>query len=359
MSEILSRLRSGSWLDAQRFAPLSWAVPGLIPEGLVLFTGPPKAGKSWAALAVSLAVASGGRAFGTIPVGRPRPVLLLALEDGDRRLQGRCRALLGPDEPIPTGLDYLTRATPAEVLEVIEAWLTEHGHAAPLIVLDTLGRVMPPALPGEGAYQRDYRVGAKLKAYADAWPGTCLMVVHHVRKQALGDGADWMDGTSGTNGLNGAADATVNIARPRNESAGILRVTGRDVPEGEYAITTAAGTWTLDGATLDDASRAAAQARVTSALGDRSAEIVAFVAAAPGPVNAADVVAALGIADARTYLSRLAVAGRLTRSGRGLYTPVASVASLHPDTPATHPVIQGNGETQHATHATGVLEGIA
>ena len=77
---ILDRLRSGAWLDAQTFAPICWAVPGLIPEGFILFTGPPKAGKSWAILDVCLAVASGGRAFGRIGVGAARPVLLSRLK---------------------------------------------------------------------------------------------------------------------------------------------------------------------------------------------------------------------------------------------------------------------------------------
>jgi hypothetical protein len=42
----------------------------------------------------------GGRTLGKIKVGDPRQVLLLALEDSDRRLQDRTRKLIG-DEPIP------------------------------------------------------------------------------------------------------------------------------------------------------------------------------------------------------------------------------------------------------------------
>lgn len=321
---VLDRLRTGAWLDQQTFPPLAWAVPGVIPEGFGLLTGPPKAGKSWAALGVCLAVASGGQAFGRIPVGPPRPVLLLALEDGDRRLRGRCRTLLGPDVPIPVDLSYATTATPAEVLDLIGEWLAVNGARRPLVVLDTLGRVLPVALPGEGAYQRDYRVGARLKGTVDAHPGACLLVVHHVRKQAVGDGADWMDSTSGTNGLNGAADFTVNLSRARNDTAGVLRVTGRDVPEGEYAVTCDAGSWRLVGATLAEAAAVAQQARATADLGDRSAEIVAFVAVA-GTATAAEVDASLGMSNARRYLSRLVDSGRLNRSSRGVYTPVPSV----------------------------------
>ena len=35
-AQLLSTLRTGAWLDAQEFPPLSYTVPGLIPEGSVL-----------------------------------------------------------------------------------------------------------------------------------------------------------------------------------------------------------------------------------------------------------------------------------------------------------------------------------
>jgi AAA domain len=57
---LLATLRDGAWLDAQVFPPLSYAVPGLIPEGSVLLVGAPKIGKSWLVLAVGLAASDGG-----------------------------------------------------------------------------------------------------------------------------------------------------------------------------------------------------------------------------------------------------------------------------------------------------------
>jgi RecA-family ATPase len=40
------------------------AVPGILPEGVNILAGRPKMGKSWAALNIAVAVASGGRALG-------------------------------------------------------------------------------------------------------------------------------------------------------------------------------------------------------------------------------------------------------------------------------------------------------
>ena len=318
-------VRTGDYLDNVEFPPLAWAVHGLIPEGFGLLTGAPKAGKSWASLDLALAVAAGTPALGKVATGHGRPVLLLALEDGERRLKGRCRHLLGEGAPIPSGLHYVTACTPADVVPLIEAWLDQHGETNPLVVLDTLGKVMPNANPGEGAYQRDYRIGSTLKRLVDEHPGSTLLVVHHVRKAS---GEDWMDSTSGTNGLNGAADFTLNLSRKRNEEAGIIRVTGRDVPENEYAVTCHEGRWTIDGTELADAAAKAQTLRETADLGDRSTEIVEYITAASQPVSAGEVADALALPDARRYLSRLVDSGRLTRPSRGKYTTVPSVPSV-------------------------------
>jgi DnaB-like helicase N terminal domain/AAA domain len=265
-SRLLAGLRNGAWLNAQHFPPLAYTVPAVIPEGLVLFVGAPKIGKSWFVLAVSLGTATGGRVLGVVVV--KRPVLYLALEDGDRRIQDRCRKLLG-DKPIPPEFEYLTRVEPDRIVETIALWLGRRpGEAAPLVVLDTLGKVMPPALLGESSYQRDYRIGSALKRLADQHPGMTLLVNHHDRKAGA---EDFIDSVSGTHGLAGAADTVVVLTRPRHEEAGLLKVAGRDVAEGEYAVRFVDGcAWELDGDDLAAAARRARDARVTAGLGDRS-----------------------------------------------------------------------------------------
>lgn len=355
---LLDRVRNGAWLDEQEFPPLSWAVPGIVPEGFGLLTGPPKAGKSWAVLGIALAVAAGTPALGSVLLKAPKPVLMLALEDGDRRIKGRCRALLDDGERIPERFEYVTRATGSEVLDLVAEWLDVNGEGNPLVILDTLGRVMPPALPGEGAYQRDYRVGARLKALVDAHPGSTLLVVHHVRK-ASSDGADWMDSTSGTNGLNGSADFTVNLARQRNSVEGTLRVTGRDVPENEYAVTHKQGRWALVGGSLNEAVTAAREARMTADLSDRSAEVFRAVAGAKTAVGPTEVGAQLGMpANAcGVYLQRLADAGRITRKGRGKYV-VETVEALKTDHPRLSIVTDTFNETTVSTPPRGIFEGV-
>jgi hypothetical protein len=317
----LADLRNGRWLDAQDFPPLRYAVPGVFAEGLALNVGPPKIGKSWELLDVALGVAIGGVGFGSIGVGASRPVFLLALEDGDRRLQSRSRRLLD-GAPIPEALDYVTRIEPGTVLDTIGAWLGRHGDACPVVILDTLGKVMPPALVGESAYQRDYRVGSALKRLADDHPGTTLIVNHHDRKAAADD---FVDGVSGTNGLAGSADTVVVLSRNRHEIEGVLRVTGRDVAESEYAMLFLDGyRWQLDGTDLEEAGARAREHRAESGLADRSKEVLAFVNEHPAGVRAKEVAEALDLPEARRYLARLADSDRILRSERGVYVPTSN-----------------------------------
>lgn len=324
---LLTGLRTGDWLDAQDFPPLAWVVPDLLPEGFSLLVGGPKIGKSWLSLDVALAVATGGCALGNLPVAS-RPVLLLALEDGDRRLQDRARELLAGD-PIPAALHYMTRIQPGTVVATIEEWLDTlpNGSPEPLVVLDTLGKVMPMAAPGESSYQRDYRVAGRLKHVCDSRPGMALVVLHHDRKAQA---EDFVDGVSGTNGIAGAADTILVISRPRNEDRGLFKVTGRDVVEREYAVVVSGGRWRLAAPSLHEAAAAAQTVRATANLADRSAEIVRFAAHHPEGIRAKDVAEHLGMSDddARRYMARLHDAGRLAKPERGLYTPVLSVLSV-------------------------------
>jgi hypothetical protein len=117
-----------------------------------------------------------------------------------------------------------------------------------------------------------------------------LAVLHHDRKATS---HDFVDSVSGTNGIAGAADTVIVISRPRNEAEGLLKVTGRDVVEAEYAVTLEDGCWALMGDTLDAAAGIAATLRATANLSDRSAEVLRFVAKHPEGVRAAEVAQAV------------------------------------------------------------------
>ena len=173
------QLWAADQIMATDFPPPKWAVPGLLCEGVSLLAGPPKVAKSWLLLSVCLAVASGGRALGSIPV-RKGPVLYLALEDTPRRLKSRMGQLLG-DTPAPSGLDLATEwpTMPAGGDVAIADWLDRHPDAR-MIGIDVFAKVRGPASPSLSAYDADYAAVGRIKKIADHY-GIAIVLIHHVR----------------------------------------------------------------------------------------------------------------------------------------------------------------------------------
>lgn len=308
------------------FPPIKWAVHGLISEGLVVFAGPQKVGKSSLILGVCAAVAEGGKALGRVDV-EAGDVLYAALEDSPRRLKHRLGQVLA-GRPAPARLSIVTSLpSMPQATELVSEWLDEHPDAR-LVVIDVLAKVRPMSAPGVDRYEADYRVLSELKRLADHHK-VAVVVVTHTRKLGA---EDVFDTVSGSVGLTAAADSTIVLRRARNETAGSLSITGRDVPESEYAVQFNGDlcAWTLDGNELADAARKAAEARTTANLGDQSSEIVRLVNASPDGTRAANVAGVLDIDPdkARVYLNRAADAGRIRKIERGLYGPVTSVTSV-------------------------------
>jgi hypothetical protein len=321
----LASMVSAEWLMGQQFPPTQYIVPGVIPEGLTLLVAAPKIGKSWMVLGLGVACAGGSYAFGHLKVDQ-RPVLYLALEDGHRRLQSRLHSL-GITRP-PADLHFLTKVDGGQFLATIAEFFHHYRDRAPLAVLDTLGKAMPPAMGNETQYARDYRVATALKKLADDVPGASLILVHHTRKA---EGSDFIDSVSGTQGIAGAADTIAVLRRDRGEQGAILNVTSRDAKEGEYAlILDDSGVWELNGSTLEEAARAAGTETHTAGVGDRMAELIATVNRYPEGTTPKDLATMLHMDDtqARIYLKRAHEAGRIGRPKRGLYTPVTSVTSV-------------------------------
>jgi RecA-family ATPase len=324
-NDVLAGMFSGAWLDTQTFPPLEFSVPGIIPEGFGLLVAPPKAGKSWLVCDIGLACAAGGFALSRVSVDK-RQVLYLALEDGQRRLQSRSRHIMG-GQPIPADIHFVTKAKPACVIPMIREFLHRYGRDKPLVIVDTLGKARPPRPPGADLYAWDYAIGSQLKEVIDSSPGASLVCVHHSRKA---ESPDFVDSVSGSAGIAGSADFVLVLARKRHSDEALLSVTGRDIPEVEYALTTDNGLWCLDGASLTDAATTAEQRREKKDLGDRSLEVVAFVNQNQSTGTRAADLTEIGIdqAQARVYLSRLAGSGHIKKLGRGLYSGVTSVTSV-------------------------------
>jgi RecA-family ATPase len=308
-----------------------WAVPGIIAEGLNLLAGAPKAGKSWAALGLGLAVASGGRAFGRIEVEQG-DALYLSLEDPPRRLQRRLRQILGT-EAAPARLDIWTASERfPEGVDPIEAWCDDHPNAR-LVMVDVLAKVRPLADPKQSSYDGDYRALHDLKRLVDE-RGLAAVVLHHTRKA---NADDWLDTVSGTQGLAGASDAVIVLRHQHRGSATAeLLVTGRDVEDAKHALEFRAdiGSWCLLDGPAEDYE-----------LGDTRRDIVRLLrdneALTPKQVAERLGVDDKGYERVKKTMRRMADDDQIDTDGAGHYFPL----SLVPHVPVV-PLFSVPGDTR-------------
>lgn len=284
--------------------PLRWTWREFLPEGLAVLGGPPKLGKSWLCYQLALSVAGGADLFGQDTAASD--VLMLALEDGERRAQSRLgRLAMGAPERLHFAYEWPRMDKGGA--EEIERWCQGRKH--PLVLVDTLQKLRPPGVRGANAYEADYAFTAELHRLAHRL-GITLLAVLHMRKGGAND-ADWLEGISGSVGNVSAADTILALKRPRGDASAFIHVTGRDVAEAELALRFDGGRWSC----LGDA----AQVRMT----ERERAILAAMAAAGpagiSPAELAALVPDLTRNNAKQTLRRMAERGTARSLPGGRY----------------------------------------
>ena len=226
---------------------MRWAVPGILPEGVILLAGKPKQGKSWLAFDLAFAIAAGGVVLGKVPVEQGG-VLYLALEDNERRLQARAKHLLASMSTVPSGITFEVQWPRLDQggLAHIEAHLKAHAEMR-LLVVDTWARLSPLSKGStRSQYEDDYQSLAPLKRLADTYR-ISVLIIHHLRKMRADDP---LDEVTGSIGLVGAVDGILILKRERGQQDATLYATGRDIAQEQrlaLAFDQVTATWTLVG----------------------------------------------------------------------------------------------------------------
>lgn len=292
-------------LMAKEFEPIRWIVPDYVPEGFSVLAGRQKLGKTWLAIDIALAVASGGMAMGAIEV-EGGDVLYLDLENGERRVQRRVDAIY-PDprsRPDLSRLEWVTDAPALDkgLIDALEDWRLSIQNPR-LVVIDVLQRIKPVGSAARNSYENDYVAWAPLQQWA-MQNGIAVVGLHHTKK---GGADDPLEALSGSNGLSACADTTLVLDRDGNGIT--LYVRGRDVDEKESALDFADGIWTMKGD--------AAKVRMT---GERAAILDALLDA-DEPMSLTDLAAATRMVsnNLRQLLFKMAKAGEVKKAGRGRY----------------------------------------
>ena len=300
-------LRSAREICALQIPPVAWTVTGLLPTGLSILAGKPKVGKSFLALHLGLAVASGGYALGSREYSAPQGnVIALLLEDTDRRLQERLTKLQ-QGQPQPDALHISIRwPRGGEALEALDEWCKEIKPR--LVIVDTLQQVRALSRGrNANAYESDYLAISGLKQLADKYD-MALLVLHHQRKMGC---EDIYDSVSGTLGITGAADTTFILQRAKSGVSSILSGRGRDLDDFALAVQfdKPSGLWRL----LGDAHEVA--------LSSQRQEVLKALRES-GPVGPTALAVVLGknVNVVKQTLFQMARAGDVFRAGNGTYT---------------------------------------
>jgi AAA domain/IclR helix-turn-helix domain len=217
--------RKVSWtageLLAAEFPPGKWVASPVLTEGLAVLAGRPKLGKSWLALQIAQAVASGGRAFDE-PVEQGA-VLYIALEDNARRLQRRLQLQQWPASAMAT-FHTSWSSLDAGGLTTLQRDMETWGYR--LVIIDTLSRALS-ARRNQNEMAEMIGVFSPLQCLALECGTAILLVDHHSKPK--GTDPDPVDDVLGSTAKGAAADIVMGLYRKRGEQGATLRVVGRDL----------------------------------------------------------------------------------------------------------------------------------
>lgn len=196
-----------------------WLIQGMVPEcSLVMMDGPPKEGKTFIAVAMSLHIAAGKPWFGQEVV--QGGVVYIAGE-GSAGLKLRVKAMrLAYDIPssvpfwvVPSIVDFGDKKDVKALADLIHETAGETTIA--MVVIDTLARAMP------GVEENSASEIGKVIASCD-WLkehlGCTVMPIHH-------QGKDTTRGSRGSSAIAGALDALFRISRSKCESFDVVTMT--------------------------------------------------------------------------------------------------------------------------------------
>lgn len=310
-------------LKDHEFPDIQWVVPDLVAAGLSALCGAPKVKKSWLALSIAIAVASGGAVLGKIAVQK-QAVVYLALEDSPRRLKDRMNKLnAGCPENLSLVTEWKTGAAG------LKSYLHQHKEIK-FCIIDTWGIFSPHR--DQNAYSESTIRAHELKAVADEL-SIAIMIVHHARKNGnYGDTGDWMDSILGSTGLAGAVDSILLLRRRRGEEKAELLTTGRDILEHDFILSfdLDCGGWTIAG-NKTDIQESELRQSIVDWLKENGphtpAQITRGINAESEKVRAASTV--------KTTLTRMVEAGILQRDN-GTYSIPVTASPPNTSSPDSH-----------------------
>lgn len=223
MKSSSSKIITSSELSTKEIIPIKLIVKGLLPEGLTILAAPPKMGKSFLALNLSIAVSSGNRFLGYYPAQK-RKVLYLSLEDSEARLQDRINTItssLNIDPPedlyIITESEKFNSNNLTNLEDIIKKVRAE------LVIIDTYAAGFKRKETSTNIYYVDDDSIRPIKKLAQKLK-VSVIIIHHTNKEESGKG---LAKVSGSYGMTGAADTVWVLTEDKRYFK--LEVQGKDI----------------------------------------------------------------------------------------------------------------------------------
>ena len=214
-------------------------VDGLLNEGMILFGGKPKRGKSWLMLDLALSVGIGSPVWRHFPVPEPQPVLYIGLEDGRDDIRERLFAIQ-PGITDTGKLEFLYSFPRLNEggLEKMRSY-AESGRYR-LIIVDVLARVeSADRRNGEKRYHDIYDMLAPLQDLRHQHP-LCMILVTHLRKS---EAQDIFDGLHGSVAYQGVQDALWVLERRLHSNIAVVHTLGKRSHHQALHVSFADGHW--------------------------------------------------------------------------------------------------------------------
>lgn len=221
-------------LTEEERRPPDFIVDNMLPVGMTFLSGAPKTRKSFLALQLAIAVATGQKFFGYATT--MCDVVYLDLEGSKSRLYLRTQRMTSA---MPSNI-LVTNRVPARLSDGLTDMLRALHRQRPsirLIIIDTYSRARGnPRAFGQNAYDADVQFLEPIQQMA-LEENIAIMFVHHDKKGA-GFASDSFERLSGTMGISGSADAVMNLIAEgkRFDGKAKLEYTPRDAKGGELDL---------------------------------------------------------------------------------------------------------------------------
>ena len=304
--------------EPQKSTPI---VEGLLRDGMILFGGKPKRGKSWLMLDLAMSVATGGQVWKHFPVHEPQPVLYMALEDDRDLIWERLQAIQPGVKPTGT-FDFLYNFPKLNEggLEKLQGYAKSGRYR--LIIIDVLARVESAGKRGsDKTYHDIYDMLAPLQDLRRQYP-FCLVLVTHLRKS---EAQEVFDGLHGSVAYQGLQDSLWVLERPIDHAAGAIHTLGKRDQRQVLHVSLVDGHWEFQGYG-EEMQQLLDRQHIRDLIidaGDRGLTINEVLRGLSQPRDRYNA--------ARQHLYRLTQDQEIVRLGRGRYVATQRQGHTHPN----------------------------